>query len=94
MCADRGQRDRERGPGPHAALDHDPAAVHLHDGTDDRQAQAAAAASGLVGARAAVEAVEDVRQLGRVDADAGVDDLDLCARGCGSASLAPIRRAA
>ena len=60
----------------HAALDHDSATVHLHHRADDGQTQSAAAASSLAGARAPVEALEDVGQLGRVDPDTRVDHLD------------------
>ena len=66
------QEDRERRARPEPALDRDRAAVHVDDRADDRQAEAAAAAARLVGPRAAVEPLEDPRQLARVDADAGV----------------------
>ncbi len=50
--------------------------MHLDHGTNDGQTQAAAAASGLAGAGAAVETLEDMWQLCRVDADARVDHLE------------------
>ena len=59
-----------------AALDLDRAAVHVHDRADDREPEPAPAAARLVRPRAAVEALEDVRQLGRLDADARVGHLD------------------
>ena len=81
-------RGRRAGDGPRIArqstVNRDPAPARSRPSTvppcmstielHDRQAQAAAAAARLVGARAAVEALEDVRQLGRVDADARVGD--------------------
>ena len=55
------ERHGERAALSDPALDRDPAAVHLDDGPDDRETQAAAAAARLVGARPAVEPLEDVR---------------------------------
>ena len=50
---------------PDPALDLDRAAVHVDDRAHDREPEPAAAAARLVRPRAAVEALEDVRQLGR-----------------------------
>ena len=80
VAALRGSRGRvttNDEPPPEAAVDDHPAAVHVDDRLDDRQAQAAAAAARLVGQRAAVEALEDPGQLGRVDPHPVVADLDL-----------------
>ena len=52
-------------PTPTLALDRDRAAVHVDDRAHDRQPEAAAAAARLVGPRAAVEPLEDLRQLVR-----------------------------
>ena len=52
-------------------------AVHLDDRAHDREAEPGAGAALLVGLRAPVEAVEDVRQLVGVDAHAGVGDDQL-----------------
>lgn len=51
------------------------AVVFLDDGTADREADAAAAAASA-GGIGTVEALEDVRQVLRADACAGVGDLD------------------
>ena len=77
----RGSVTTKRVPLADPALDLDRAAVHVHDRADDRQPETAAAAAGLVRPRAAVEALEDVRHLGGVDADARVGHLDPCAVG-------------
>ena len=71
-----------RVPRAERALDRDVAAVQLDDALDDRQAQAAAAlAGGRRDRRAAlVEAVEQLRQVGRRDARAVVGDAHLDAR--------------
>ena len=71
-----GRIDDERRARPEPALDRDPAAVHVDDRLDDRQAEPAAAAARLVGQRPAEEPLEDPGQLGRVDPDARVADHD------------------
>src|SRR5439155_12727946 len=73
---DRRERDPECRPRPQPALDGHRAAVHLDDAAHDGQAQPAAAAARLAGARAAEEPVEDPGQLGGVDAHARVGDGD------------------
>jgi len=70
------QDHREPRPGSKAAVDRDGAMVHVDDRADDRQPETAAAASRLVRPRATIEAVEDPRQLARVDADARVGHVD------------------
>jgi hypothetical protein len=50
--------------------------VHVDDRPNDRQAEAAATAPGLVRERPTVEPLEHPRQLVGLDADAGVRDLD------------------
>ena len=58
------------------ALDAHGPAVHVDDRADDGEAEAAPAAARLVRTRSAVEALEDVRELARIDPDAGVGDVD------------------
>src|SRR3989442_15891377 len=70
------QDDREPRARPEAAVDRDRAVVHVDDRADDRQSEAAAAATRLVGARAPIEPLEDPWQLARVDADARVRHVD------------------
>ena len=65
------------GPLPDPALHVDPAAVHVDDRLDDREPKAASRAPRLVRRRAAVEPLEDVRELGRVDPHPRVADRDL-----------------
>src|SRR2546422_2442096 len=68
------QRDRERGSSPRAAHDIDPPAVRLGDPFGDGEAQPCPGT--LTGARArrvgAPEAIEDVREIPRGDADSRV----------------------
>src|SRR6185436_16946789 len=66
----------EARPAADAAFDRDGAAVHVDDRVDDGQPETAPAAACLVRPRASVEALEDMRQLGGLDADTRVDDLD------------------
>ena len=60
----RGSRTTNRDPTPDPALDLDRPVVHVDDRLHDREAEARARAAGLVAPGAAVEAVEDQRQLG------------------------------
>src|SRR2546422_10556556 len=67
------QRDREGGPSPRAAHHVDPPAVRLGNPFGDGESQPRAGT--LTGTRArrigAPEAIEDVRQVSRADADSG-----------------------
>src|SRR5438128_2703818 len=73
------QRQRDLGAGAVNAAHGDVAAVQLRDALDDREAEPLATLAG--GRRdtlaALVEAVEELRHVGRRDAGAGVGDADL-----------------
>src|SRR5258708_4729548 len=71
-----GQRHGERGAATEARFDRHGSAVHLDDALDDRQPEPAGAAAGLAGAGAPEEPVEDSGQVGGIDPDAVVLDLD------------------
>jgi hypothetical protein len=66
--------DREAAAAANATLDRNLAAHRIHRALDDSEAEARAAGIAAAGAVRSVEALEDVRQALRGDADAGVRD--------------------
>ena len=70
------QRERETGAAVGGILGPDAAVVCLHDAFGDGQAQARAAGGAAARLLAAVEALEDVREVGRRDSLARVAHLN------------------
>src|SRR4029077_14628267 len=71
-----GDREVERGAVTDGAFDPDLASVHLHDLLNDREAEASPRYRLRGAAAHAPEALEDVADLLRRDADPGVGDAD------------------
>src|SRR5947209_16879120 len=73
---DREQNGEGRALVPPGALDRDRSSMRLHQRLTDRQTQPQPAKADLDVVAPLLEGIEDDRELLRVDADAGVGDLD------------------